>query len=161
MGHQHATHARGEYMGRRKMICGNRRTGAPSSYRLLLKWPDTFVPAGQIGEETVDPSLVQSAHDFSRLPTKLVCFIKEGRKEQQAPPASLVEGQGHLLSDRSIGAGCWPVYIHSGRLPCDNLRLCKGEESAVGFEHFAVDVIIFDNDIEAIFHFRKQTGDGH
>ena len=60
----------------------------PGFQSLRTEVREAFVAAGQIGEETVDPGMIEQALGFDQKPPRAVHFLEQRRHDQQARGAA-------------------------------------------------------------------------
>lgn len=136
-----------------KVAGGGLRGVAPLWETLLGQRLRAFVATGQIGQETVDTPKVETAHDIQRQAPQLVAFIEQGRQDQKTVRSALVEGNRQFFLSGAPGKRARPGYNHRAASALRALRIDKGEQCTIGFEQFAIDFVIVDHNVEAVFNF--------
>jgi len=71
-------------MGRREMPGDLGGRQSPAAERLIRERREALVGARQVGQETVDPRPVETAHDFGGEVPELVALVEQRGEHQQA-----------------------------------------------------------------------------
>ncbi len=143
----------GKEMGGVKVSGGDLCGVAPLRETLLIQPLHAFVATRQIGQKTVDTPKVETAHDIQRQAPQLVAFIEQGQQDQKTVRSALVEGNRQFFLSGAPGKRARPGCNHCALSALRALRIDKGEQCAIGFEQLAIDFVIVDHNVEAVFNF--------